>query len=34
MNPAQDVLYRVHQFQVSRRGADPLAYGEFCARMK
>lgn len=34
MNPAQDVLYRVHQLQASRRGANPLAYREFSARMK
>lgn len=34
MNPVQDVLYRVHQLQASRRGANPLTYGEFCTRMK
>ena len=33
INPAHDVLYRVHQLQASRRGVSPLAYDEFCARV-
>ncbi len=34
MPPAPDALYRVHQLQASRRGLSPLAYDDFCARMK
>lgn len=34
MNPAQDALYRVHQFQASRRGQPALPYDEFCARLQ
>ena len=33
MNPAPDVLYRVHQFQAARRGHLPLAYSAFQARL-
>ncbi len=34
MQPTPDALYRVHQVQASRRGVSPLAYDDFCARMK
>ena len=34
MNPADDVLYRVHQLQATRRGVSPLPYDDFCERMK
>jgi len=33
MNPAPDVLYRIHQFQAARRGHLPLAYSAFHARL-
>ena len=33
MNPAQDALYRLHQFQAARRGHLPLAYSAFQARL-
>ena len=33
MDPAPDVLYRIHQFQAARRGHLPLAYSAFHARL-
>ena len=33
MNPAPDVLYRIHQFQAARRGHLPLAYSAFQTRL-
>ena len=33
MNPAPDVLYRIHQFQAARRGHLPLAFSAFQARL-
>ena len=33
MKPAQDALYRVHEFQARRRGQTALPYAEFCARL-
>ena len=34
MNPAQDALYRVHEFQARRRGQSALPYDQFCARVR
>ena len=34
MNPAQDALYRIHQFQAHHRGMSALPYDEFCARLQ
>ena len=33
MNPAGDVLFRVHQCQAARRGRPALAYDQFRARL-
>ena len=33
MNPAPDVLYRIHQFQAARRGHLPLTYSVFQVRL-
>ena len=33
MNPAQDALYRIHQFHAARRGQAPLAYASFQAHL-
>jgi hypothetical protein len=34
MNPAQDALYRIHQFQAQRRGQSALPYDQFSARVR
>lgn len=34
MNPAQDALYRVHEFQARRRSQAALTYDQFCARLR
>ena len=33
MNPSDDALYRIHQFQAARRGCPPLDYCSFRMRM-
>ena len=34
MNPTQDALYRIHQFQAQRRGQSALPYEQFSARLR
>jgi hypothetical protein len=34
MNPAQDALYRIHQFQARQRGQSALPYDQFSARVR